>query len=191
MQKLTHIGAIATALVLVAWSPSGIAQSNCGTIEFSDDIANRFPNARTACVGIVERDGRSYAHFKARIMNVRGGTVEAQFIAPDGTTSRTIAFTPPSDARVRIAGRPYRYSELSRGQELDLYLPPDRWALAVSQEAVDFAAAQTVEPVPITEPSPQLAALPATAGSLPWLALMGTMLVFVGSGFAVVARRRA
>jgi hypothetical protein len=48
-----------------------------------------------------------------------------------------------------------------------------------------------VEPVPITEPSPQLAALPATAGSLPWLALIGSLLIGVGGGLAVVAARRA
>jgi hypothetical protein len=190
VRKLSPIGAMAIALIIISWSPPSVAQVGCNDIEFTSDITNRFPNARAACIDIVEHDGRPYAHFKARIMNVRGGTVEAQFIAPDGRTSRTIAFTPPADARVRIQNRTYRYSDLSPGQELDVYLPSDRWALAVAPEPVDFAMAQTVQPVPITEPSPQMAALPATAGSLPWLALLGTLAIALGGGLVALRTGR-
>jgi hypothetical protein len=189
MRLLTYIAATAVLLGL-SWSQWSFAQERCGDIAFSADINNRFPNARNACVGIVERGGKPYAHFQARIVAVRGNTVEAQFKAPDGTYSKTIAFTPPSDARVKIQGRSYRYGELTRGQELDVYLPPDRWEIEVARDAdpnVDFLTAQQVEPVPLTEPTTQLAAaLPATAGALPFLALLGTLLLLWGGGLAAL-----
>jgi hypothetical protein len=197
VNTLNRIGTIAATVIIVAWSAPGAAQSTCGNIAFSSDISSRFPNARAACIDIVERDGMPYAHFKARIVRVSGNTVEAQFVAPDGTTSRIVEFTPPSTARVRIENRSYRYSELARGQELDVYLPPDRWAFAVAQDPVDFAAAPSIEAVPLREPAQQVAALPssasrlpATAGFLPWLAALGTFLVGVGSALGVLIARR-
>ena len=185
MNTRIGIGGAMTLLALL-WSQAGLAQGGCGDIEFSDEINQRFPGAKEACIEIVERDGRQYAHFEAEIVRVRGNTVEAQFKAPDGTVSNPIAFTPPSGARVSIAGRSYRYSELDRGQELDVWLPPDRWEIAVPRDtSADFATAQVVTPVPLEEPSTELAALPATASRLPWLAVLG--LVFLGFG-GVLAR---
>lgn len=156
MHRDIRLATKAILLASISWSSLGSAQqeATCDNIEFSAEIKERFPNAQAACVGIVERNGKQYAHFQARIVDVRGGQVEAQFRAPDGTYSRTIAFNPPADARVRIEGRSYRYSELSKDQELDVYLPPDRWEVALPQgEAGDFATAKDVKTVPLTEPA--------------------------------------
>ena len=193
MRKSTCLGSAATLLLALSWSQLSFAQApGCGNIQFSSDITSRFPNARNACLDVVTRDGQQFAHFKARIANVRGNTVEAQFRQPDGTYGRTISITPAADARVRIQGRTYRYSELERGQELDVYLPPDRWAFAVHQDpSADFATAQAVQTVPIQEPSPTVAALPSTGGSLPLLAFLGIVLVAVGASVGVFAARRA
>ncbi|HEU4618943.1 MAG TPA: hypothetical protein VFV10_12955 [Gammaproteobacteria bacterium] len=197
MHRRICFATTAIFLVSISWSQIGSAQKpTCDNITFSKEISDRFPNARDACVDIVERDGRPYAHFQARIENVRGGRVEAQFRAPDGTYSDTIAFNPPADARVRIQGRSYRYSELSQGQELDVYLPPDRWAVAVPEDpSGDFATARKVDTVPLAEPtqaadaappSERLAAasLPETAGRLPLIAVSSW--VFIGLGVLLI-----
>lgn len=149
-----RIGIGCAIALVVLWSQAGLTQGGCGEVQFSDEINQRFPKARDACIEIVERDGKPYAHFQAEIVSVRGDTVQAQFKAPDGTRSRTIAFTPPSDARVQIAGRSYRYSELTSGQELDVWLPPDRWEIVVPQDAsADFTSVEVVTPVELEEPS--------------------------------------
>jgi LPXTG-motif cell wall-anchored protein len=57
--------------------------------------------------------------------------------------------------------------------------------------AADFATAQAVQTVPIQEPSPTVAALPSTGGSLPLLAFFGIVLVAVGASVGVFAARRA
>ena len=82
------------------WSPARLAQGNCGNIVFGEAITSQFPNARNACLGVVTREGREFAHFQARIRNVRAGQVEAEFKLPDGTWGRPAAFTPASDGRV-------------------------------------------------------------------------------------------
>ena len=166
MRRYSTAGGAMTVLLALLWSSSGVAQGNCGNIQFTTDISSRFPNAANACLDVVQREGKDYAHFQARIVSVSGSRVEAEFKLPNGEYGRTVAFTPPGNSRVRIGGSTYRYSDLSRGQELDVYLPPDRWEL--------------VSEVPLTEPTETFAALPSTASSLPWLAVFGVAFLGIG-----------
>ena len=190
MQKTIGTTSIAAALLVAFWSPTSFGQGNCGDIVFSEAITSQFPNVRNACLGVVTRDGRQFAHFQARIRSVRGNQVEAEFKQPDGTWGRPVAFSPESDARARVAGRSYRYRDLSRGQELDVYLPPDRWAIAVQTDEAAFETARAITFTALTEPSAQVAALPSTASPLPLLALIGALLAAFGAGVVAPLRRR-
>lgn len=189
--KTSRIVGIAGMLLALSWAESAIAQS-CNEIVFTGPVAREFPEARNACLGVVTREGRQFAHFQARVRNVRGNTVEAEFKMPDGTYAHPITVTPDSSARVRIQGRDYRWNELQRGQELDVYLPPDRWELEVPADpAAQFAAAPAVTTLPIASAAPLVAAntLPRTASPLPLVALVGSMLTALGFAVAVVRRR--
>jgi len=185
------IGAAGTTLALL-WTQSALAQPSCRDLTFTGPVARQFPDARDACLGVETRDGRQYAHFNARIRNVRGNIVEAEFKLPDGSYTRQISFTPDPDARVRIAGRDYRYRDLSRGQELDVWLPPDRWEIVVPQDPEQsFAAAPTVAVFAISEPTPSVAAntLPRTASVLPLTGAFGGLLTVLGFAVAGIRRR--
>ena len=178
------------ALLASLWCQFALAQSNCGDIVFSSDISSRFPNARNACLDVVEKNGPNFAHFKARIARVSGNSVEAEFRQADGSWGRPVQFQPDPSARVRIAGQSYRYRDLSRGQELDVYLPPDRWAIAVPETDVEFIVAEEVEYVELQEPTQQFAGnLPRTASSLPLLGVVGLVLVGMG-GLLLLIRSR-
>ena len=179
---------VMSTLALVCWSQSSIAQGNCGDLVLTGETGQRFPNARRACLDIVERDGQQYAHFIARITRVQGSAVEAEIKLPDGTYTQPIRFEPEESARVRIEGRSYRYRDLSRGQELDLYVPPSRWAIAVYESEADFATAPAVTLVALEEPTPVVASLPRTASALPLIGLLGAL--FTGLGFVVARVRR-
>jgi hypothetical protein len=192
VNKSSIIGA-AGVLLALSWAPSTFAQQpGCRDLNFTGPIAREFPNARDACLGVVTRDGQQFAHFQARVTNVRGNTVEAEFKMPDGRYGRTISVTPDPEARVRIAGRSYRYRDLSRGQELDVYLPPDRWEIVVPADAdAGFAAAPTVTTLAIAQPAPTVAAntLPRTGSWVPLAGALGGVLTMLGLAAAVVRRR--
>lgn len=178
---------VATALLAVGWSQATMAQGNCGNIVFSSDISSRFPNARLACLDVATREGKDFAHFKARITGVSGSKVSAEFKLPDGTYGRPVTFTPDPDARARIAGTTYRIRDLSRGQELDVYLPPDRWEIVIPQDPTQtFAAAPAVTTIPLQEPTPQL---PRTGSPLPLLALLGGLIAAFGAGARGLRRK--
>lgn len=184
MYKSSSLVGVAATLLALSWSSAGVAQGNCGNIEFGPQITSQFPNARNACLGIVQRGNEQFAQFHMRIRNVRGSQVEAEFRLPDGTYSRPVTFTPPADARARIDNRSYRFRDLSRGQELNIYLPPDRWALAAPQDDQEFVVAEQITIVEFSEPTQQVAALPRTATPLPLLAVLGGLLTALGGAVA-------
>jgi len=192
MMKRNIVGA-AGVLLALSWSQSTLAQQpTCNDITFTGPVAQEFPDARRACLDVVEREGRNFAHFQARVRNVRGGTVEAEFRMPDGTYSRPITVTPDPSSRVRIGGRNYRWSDLSRGQELDVWLPPDRWEIVVPEDPEQqFAAAPAIAVFVISEPATTVAAntLPRTASQVPLVGALGALLAALGFGVAGIRRR--
>ena len=77
--KTTRIVGAAGIVLALSWTESALAQLSCSDLTFTGPVAREFPDARDACIGVETREGRPYAHFKARITDVRGNTVEAEF----------------------------------------------------------------------------------------------------------------
>jgi hypothetical protein len=197
-RKRLLLGISATIALGIASAPvsTTYAQApSCRDVMFTSEITDRFPNARDACLGVVEKNGEQYAKFTAEIDRVSGGRVDLKFLLPDGSYSRTFSFNPPSDARVRIQGRTYRYRDLNRGQQINIYVPPNRWMFAThTQESADFEepAVVAVSTVPVS-PAPtssSMSSLPSTASPLPLIGLLGGIVTLMGAGLTVLRRRR-
>ena len=189
MKKTIGLLASLTLFAGVTATQSAYAQGGCGDITFTGEIGTRFPEAKNACLDMVNKDGQELAHFKAEIMGVSGNQVRARFKLPNGQYSQTYAFTPQSGSRVNIAGQRYRFNELSRGQELDIYLPPDRWEFDVPASD-NFATAAPADVVRITTITVASAAtLPHTASSVPLVGMLSVVLLALGTGFTLIRRR--
>jgi hypothetical protein len=172
----------------LAATQSALAQGGCGAVTFTGTVAAQFPEARNACLDIVTREGKQYAHFKGEIVSVRGSEVRARFHLPNDQYSQTYAFTPKSSARVNIAGRTYRYSELQKGQTLDVYIPPDQWEFVVP-ETESFAAAPAAQVDTFRVTTVTVGTLPKTASPVPMFGLLSVVLVALGTGLMLVRRR--
>lgn len=181
LASLTLVGGIAA-------THSALAQGPCGALTFKGPVLSQLPEAASACREIVTRNGQQFAHFKAEIVSADHSQVRTRFELPNGQYSKTFEFVPPSSARISIAGQKYRFNELSRGQELDVYLPPDRWEFEVP-ESENFAAAAPQEVARITTITVAAAALPKTASSVPLVGLLSVALLALGTGLTLARRR--
>ena len=191
MMKRNIVGA-ASVLLALSWTQSTLAQPSCDELNFTGPIAREHPQVRDACLDVVERDGRPFAHVQARVRSVRGGNVDVELKLPDGTYTDPITVMPDPSARVRIGGRNYRWRDLSRGQELDVWVPPDRFEIAVPEDPEQqFAAAPAIAVLVISEPTTTVAAntLPRTASPLPLVGALGALLAALGLGVAAIRRR--
>jgi len=189
MSRLSSIVATLTALTALGASQSTLAQTTCADIVFIDQVLEAFPEAPSACLDIVERDGRTFAHFRLEVVRVRGREVRARFELPDQSQTDAYAFEPDASTQFRIGGQTYRYYELDPGQELNVYVPSDRWEFDFPNQP-DFLLAQISIATPFRPaPDETTAILPRTATPLPLVAALGTLFMGLGLGFTVLRRR--
>ena len=174
------VGAI---LALVAAAAQAQNPQACAAVQFSDDVLERFPRAREACLDVISRGGQDYAVFDARLVQVRGNTMRVRFRLPDGSLGPTQSITPPSDFRVLIDGRPTRVNELAPNQDLKAYVEVGRPMMAL--EPADSGQSLVIVPLVaeeevveeadrtrLAEADPQM---PHTAGPAPIFAAFGLL----------------
>jgi LPXTG-motif cell wall-anchored protein len=190
MMSKKVIKALAATAALLAMTPTTAQELSCEELEFDEAILEEFPRAQEYCMDVAEREGKPYAHFIAEVERVRGNTVSVRFKTPDGELGEAVAFTPPSDFRVQIDGRGYTVRQLERGQELDVWVPEDRWHLATHDTAEDLETATELAAFEIEEPeTSERTTLPATASPWPTLALLGGGLMLLAAALRLRRRR--
>ena len=114
----------------------------------------RFGDLRGSCMGVVERDGELFMHTKMVIRRVRGNNITIYLPATD----RTFDVQTTSTARVKIGGNRVRIRDLSRGQELNIYVSVDEF----TQPIIDEIAFETETEEMVIAPAVIAAALPTT-----------------------------
>jgi hypothetical protein len=155
--------------------------TSCSDIEWSSNITSEYPNIANACDAVVEKNGNKFARVEVEIQRVRGRTLTFKIINNDGTSGGSYTQTVDTGWRAKIAGRSYRPSELFRGQELNVYIPSDRWAvIAMDDDGPDMADAVEIMAAP---------ELPKTAGVLPLFGLFGAGFMALAAGLGVIRRR--
>ena len=183
-----RILALAGALMATAMAQPAMAQADmattasCDNIEFTSRVLNQLPNAKDYCLEVALRDNKLYAHFATEFVRRSGSDVVLRFKTPDGSLSDPIEITPPEGQRVNIEGRDVRLRDLNRGDEIDIWLPHDRFEVAFHETQEDFTAAPTVTTYAATtvEEEPAPAALPSTASVMPLLGLLGALFATIG-----------
>lgn len=211
---------IAIAAVLLAGTSSAGAQkadttmlekpavnaASCADIQWQTEIVARYPNISAGCQEVVVSNDMRFARFTGELLRVsHDGSVRIEFKDRDGRSlGKPITLQPAPTQRVLIDGRRYRFSELTEGQQLSMYIPETVLGVATEPVAARESMAMVVdepgapadvppEPTRLAQASPELAApqaarLPDTAGWSPLLALTG--LLALGGGIVLTLRRR-
>jgi len=165
-------------LILVAFlfsATAGAQQESaltCADFRPTPEALDRYPNLAGACEAIIERDGELYGLFRADVRRVRGNNVTLHLPA----TGRTFVVRPDASHRVIAEGQQLRARNLSRGQEIRIYLPVSEFAKPDVQEIAFITEEEFIIEVEIEE----VAALPTTASPWPTVAFAGLLLLVTG-----------
>ena len=182
---------IALALGMVLSLSAGALQASkavesttvtCADLNWSTEVLTQNPDIAAMCQTVYERDGILYAKTSIEVVRVRGNTMTFRPKHTDGTLGDSRSITLDSAWRANIGGRQYRASDLSRGQELNVYLPEDRFALAVA----DDDGLDETEMMAIGEVATEM---PTTASPLFLVGLAGGAFLALGGLLSGVRRR--
>jgi LPXTG-motif cell wall-anchored protein len=184
-----------SAAILIACASAASAQSstdrsftavsdNCDSVTWSERALATYPTIASACQGVEERNGKRYVKFQGKVKSTQN---KGQQLVVNFKDGGEVTLTPPADTSLYVSGKRTPIASLARGDELRFYIAEDR--LAAQFPETETASARFVI-VPIVVREQQLAALPHTAGPLPWLALMGTLSLGLGGLLSAYRRRR-
>ena len=154
----------------------------CADLNWSAEVLAANPDIAAMCQTVYEKDGRLFAKTSIEVVRVRGNTMTFRPLHIDGTKGDSRSVTLDSSWRAKIAGREYRASDLMRGQNLNVYLPEDRFALAIEDEELDDADFMVIEDA--TE-------MPTTASPLFLVGLAGGAFLALGGLLSSIRRRLA
>ena len=174
---------------------SRVQAASCAEVAWDEELLALYPRIAEGCQEVLISEGEKWARFDADFASsdTRDGTVTLNFKNRAGNPMGNVTLKPAPEQRVSIDGRSYRFSELTRGQQLNVYIPERMFAVAIEPGAPPEQLAQiVVEPTRLAQadPAPTQVAqqLPSTAGPLPLFLLAGLASLLSGLGLAV--RRR-
>ena len=176
--KLTKLTLILTAAWFAASASAATTELTCSDFRPTAEALAKYPDLKGACEGIVDRDGELYAKFTAIVRRVSGTTLTLYL----PVTDHTFRVRPDASSRVLIGGRKYRARDLSRGQEVRIYLS----VAQLARPNIESIALVTETDVIVDIDINLVAALPTTASPWPTVASAGLILLGVG----LVLRRR-
>lgn len=173
------------AAIALALSGQALAQEpapTCDDLVWSAQVLAANPDIAMSCQGVYARNGELYAKVTIELTRVRGNRLTFRPQHTDGSKGAQRSINVSSSWRADIEGRKYRAGELLPGQELSVYMPEDRFALAVHDGAFDGDE----ELITIEEAA--VVAMPKTAS--PVYAALGAGLALLAMGFVMTTRRR-
>lgn len=154
----------------------------CADLNWSAEVLAMNPDIAESCQGVFEKDGSLYAKVTIEVVRVRGNRMTFRPMHTDGTKGDSRGVSLANDWRAEIGGRQYRASDLMRGQQLNVYLPEDRFALAIADaDGPDEADIMMIEE--------EVVEMPTTSSPLFLFGLAGGAFLALG-GLLTGLRRR-
>lgn len=156
----------------------------CADLNWSAEVLANNPDIAESCQSVFEKDGELYAKATVEVVRVRGNRMTFRPLHTDGTMGDSRSIQVPSSWRAEIGGRSYRASDLMRGQQLNVYLPQDRFALAVSDGSDE--GPDEVDMIVIEE---EVVEMPTTASPLFLIGAAGGAFLALGGMLSGLRRR--
>jgi hypothetical protein len=103
----------------------------CDDLNWSALVLAANPDIRESCLGVYVLGDTYYARSRIELVRIRGNALTFRPQHRDGSFGKARRITVPPDWRVTVGGHRYGPRDLSPGQQLDVFLPEDRFALGV------------------------------------------------------------
>ena len=135
-----HRALAGTALVLPLVVGTALANETaapdtkiaCSEVKYSSEFLKKYPDAPAACIEAVEKGGKRYAKFQARVYLNSADRTTVELLNTRGDRLSTFSFKPGPDAAVDIDGKRTKFTDLKKGEKISFYVSEDR--LAASEQ---------------------------------------------------------
>jgi hypothetical protein len=135
--QLAGVGTL--ILMLLGNVPQVVAQDyrgavTCAELNWSPQVLAANPDIALACRGVFEKDDILYAQALIEVVRVKGNIMTFRTQRTDGSLGKLRTVNLKQGWRVQLDGREYRASDLLPGQQLRVYMPQDKFGLALEDD---------------------------------------------------------
>ena len=110
----------------------------CDDLVWSAQVLAENPDIRESCQGVYQRGDDLFAKVTIQVTRVSGNRLGFRPQHLDGSLGKPRSITVPSTWRARLDGQEYRARDLMPGQRLNVYVPEDRFALAMENDKLTW-----------------------------------------------------
>jgi (2Fe-2S) ferredoxin len=165
---------------------------SCGDVVWGADLLGRNPNVADHCLEVVDRGGVWYAKMRAKIVRQGVNSTVVRYADTNGDFGASERAYPPRGFTAQIDGQDVRISDMPAGQEVNVYIIDEgNFELVLAEEIIEEVIEEEIIEEVIEEEMYEeaVAELPTTAGQTYWLALLGSLLVLLGTAVHFVRSR--
>ena len=102
----------------------------CSEVKYSSEFLAKYPDAPAACLEAVEKGGKRYAKFNARVYLNSADRTTVELLNTRGDHLSTFSFKPAPDAGVNVNGKKVPFTELKKGEKISFWVSEDRLTAA-------------------------------------------------------------
>jgi hypothetical protein len=132
--KKFHGALIGSALALPLAISTALAESPmasdekiaCTEVKYSSEFLAKYPDAPAACIEAVEKEGKRYAKFNAKVFLNSADRTTVELLNTKGDPLTTFSFKPGPDAAVSIEGEKTKFTDLKKGEKISFWVSEDR-----------------------------------------------------------------
>ena len=132
--KKMHRALVASALVVpfavsTAFAADPMASDKkiaCSEVKYSSEFLKKYPDAPAACLEAVEKGGKRYAKFTARVYLNSKDRTTLELLNVRGDRLSTFSLKPAADAGVNIDGKKVAFHDMKPGEKLSFWVSEDR-----------------------------------------------------------------
>jgi hypothetical protein len=98
----------------------------CTEVKYSSEFLAKYPDAPAACLEAVEKGGKRYAKFNARVYLNSAERTTVELLNVRGDRLSTFSFKPAEGAGVMIDGKKVAFKDLDTGEKISFWVSEDR-----------------------------------------------------------------
>ena len=142
---------LSIATALAAESPMASDHKiPCSEVKYSSEFLEKYPHAPAACIEAIEKEGKRYAKFNAKVYLTGPEITTVNLLNTKGDTVDTFSLKPGPDQKIKINGKDTKFSDLHAGEEITFWVSEDRMEAAELPGATEHTWA--VAPPPPAKP---------------------------------------
>ncbi len=102
----------------------------CTEVKYSSEFLSKYPDAPAACLEAIEKEGKRYAKFNAKVFLNSEDRTTVELLNTQGDRLSTFSFKPGPDAAVNIDGKQTKFTDLKPGETISFWVSEDRLTAA-------------------------------------------------------------